>query len=532
MDLRNQVKYVLRNCGHAVVSTVHDRLNGIEAMLQQILEQNTHIAGTQTALLQSGVHLVENLALVRKDIADAGTRIPDQVASKEDIRELTAALSEMRQSYAGREEVQALREHTAVLQNIVVQNTEIAGTQTALLQAGVQMVGDLSKLQGRFEEVETRVARNGRPDLEILQARLQDLCRDLQRTVTANLEAVLCVNGRIEKVQETGVAAVRSGVETMLGLGDAIRSATAASLAVLEPAAHETREFLANQSVRQVCVETSDYFFTNPELGLLAFLYSYLPSRTILDIGAHIGDVSEHLLKTGYDVYAFEPYPESFRRLTERLAGRPAFHAFPFALGSVTGELPLYTVRDASPDNRYEDPTVFHSLAPHGMPADLLFGSTVPVTIRRLADLHREGLIPADPGIVKIDTEGYDLEVIRGMDEHRYPVVMVEFWDEGIPFAAQGLLYTMESMVHEMRQRGYLWYIVIYRVWGHNETAFYSNHDRPVPGSWGNIVFFQDLHVFSQAQQWCSAVLPRTYFKHVPDSPHGPGKEAASAVKT
>jgi FkbM family methyltransferase len=220
-------------------------------------------------------------------------------------------------------------------------------------------------------------------------------------------------------------------------------------------------------------------------------------------------------LDTGYEVYAFEPYPESYRKLTERLGERSGFHAFNLALGSATGELPLYTVSDYSSDKRYEDTTVFHSLTPHGMPAGLSFEHAVEVPIRRLSELQLEGLIPADPGLIKIDTEGHDLEVIRGMENQDCPVVMAEFWDSAIPFATEGLFYTLASMVREMQHRGYLWYIVIYHVWGHNETAFFCNYARSIPGSWGNIVFFQDHEIFTQAQQWCSAVLPRTYFKHV-----------------
>jgi FkbM family methyltransferase len=372
MNLQNQVKLVLRHCGHAMVSTVHDRLNAIDRVLQDLLDQNTDSQKAQTALLQAGVHQVENLARIRAAI--------DNIASQ------------------------------------------------------LQM-----------------------------------------------------------------------------------------SLPVLEPAARETSSFLANQALRQVSVETSDYFSTNPQMGLLSFLYSHLPSRRAFDIGAHVGDVSEHLLETGYEVYAFEPYPQSYSRLRESLGARPGFHAFPFALGSASAELPLHLAIDRSPDSRYEDPTVFHSLAPHGMPAGLSFNGTVPVPVRTLSDLHNEGLVPPDAALVKIDTEGYDLEVIRGMGDYRYPVVMVEFWDANIPFADQGLRYTLDSMVGEMRQRGYLWYVVVYRVWGRNQTAFFCNHDRPVPESWGNILFFQEREIFSQAQQWCSAVLPRTYFKHVPANPRSKG---------
>src|SRR5260370_29633626 len=70
-------------------------------------------------------------------------------------------------------------------------------------------------------------------------------------------------------------------------------------------------------------------------------------------------------------------------------------------------------------------------------------------------------------------------------------------------------------MVSEMRERGYFWYVVIYHVWGQNQIAFFCNHERPVPNSWGNIFFFQERETFLQAQQWCAAVLPRTYFRHV-----------------
>ncbi len=542
MDLRNQVKQALRHSGHALVSTVHDRLNGIEEMLQQILEQNTHIASTQTALLQSGVHLVENLARFRTEIAETESRVSshvrNQAVGKEDLQALAAAVVELRESSAVREDFQELGDRIALLQDILAQNTEIASSQTALLQSGVETIGNLSQLRTRIEEIEARIAAclreycatkadaqtlaaevaearevaASKAALEAVDERIQDISLSMRDALNANLEALHSVNSEIEKAAATG-------------------RATAASLAVVEPMVHQTREFLANQSVRQVCVETSDYFFTNPELGLMAFLYSYLPTRTVLDVGAHVGDVSEHLLDTGYEVYAFEPYPESYERLTKRLGRRAEFHGFNVALGSVTGELPLYTVRDSSPDNRYEDPTVFHSLAPHGMPADLSFGKAIPVPIRRLSDLHRDGLVPRTASMVKIDTEGYDLEVILGMEDQCYPVVMVEFWDAAIPFAAQGLRYTVKSMVGEMRQRGYLWSIVIYRVWGQNETAFFCNQDRSVPESWGNVLFFQDREIFAQAQQWCSAVLPRTYFKHTPASPENPVKEAVESVR-
>ena len=57
------------------------------------------------------------------------------------------------------------------------------------------------------------------------------------------------------------------------------------------------------------------------------------------------------------------------------------------------------------------------------MPEGLAFRETVPVTVRKLASLHREDIVPAEVSYVKVDTEGYDLEVIKGMEDYRYPVV-------------------------------------------------------------------------------------------------------------
>ncbi len=131
-------------------------------MLQQILEQNTHIASTQTALLQSGVHLVENLARFRAEIAEAEGRVSlhvrNHAVGKEDLQALAAAVVELRESSAGREDFQELGDRIALLQDILAQNTDIACSQTALLQSGVETLGNLSQLRARIEEIEARIA--------------------------------------------------------------------------------------------------------------------------------------------------------------------------------------------------------------------------------------------------------------------------------------------------------------------------------------------------------------------------------------
>jgi hypothetical protein len=96
-------------------------------------------------------------------------------------------------------------------------------------------------------------------------------------------------------------------------------------------------------------VMTEDEFAAqNPELGLLEYLYSFLNNTIAIDVGANVGRVSERLLKSGYSVYAFEPYGPSFQALSERLKGHQKFHAFDFALGAVDATMHLHIASDLS----------------------------------------------------------------------------------------------------------------------------------------------------------------------------------------
>src|ERR1035441_2969644 len=116
----------------------------------------------------------------------------------------------------------------------------------------------------------------------------------------------------------------------------------------LRRAFEKQTEVVENELVRQVCVESDDYEAVNVETGLLTFLYSYLPTRKALDVGAHLGDVSDRLLRAGYEVYAFEPAPAVFEKLKQKLEGRKGFTAFQLALGSSEGEALLHLAPDLS----------------------------------------------------------------------------------------------------------------------------------------------------------------------------------------
>lgn len=269
----------------------------------------------------------------------------------------------------------------------------------------------------------------------------------------------------------------------------------------------------ATESVngRQVVVEMDLYSTLNPEVGLMLHLYPHVPGRKVLDIGANVGQVSKCLLDAGYEVYAFEPYPPVFDKMKAALNHRANFHPYRMAVGSHDTALELFVVEELTQERVGEDPSLYNTFRKHPLVEGLEFSQTVNVPVRSLESLHSSAEIPYDISIVKIDTEGFDTEVIRGMGEFKYPVVVTEFWDKNYVFGCEEGR-TVADIVQLMQERNYHWYIVIHRQ-GLSDAAFFCNHPISIDKAWGNIFFFQNYNHFMHAMKWCSATLPTTYFK-------------------
>ncbi len=145
------------------------------------------------------------------------------------------------------------------------------------------------------------------------------------------------------------------------------------------------------------------------ELRLLEICRHRLPSdrRWIaVDVGAHLGHFTLALAASGFDeVHAFEPVPDTYRRLQRniamnaQLAARVTAH--PLAVSSAPGSA-VFGIRDHSPgQNR-----IATAVDPHDLPC-----IHCPVTTldEQFVDRPETFL-----GIVKIDVEGFETAVVRG----------------------------------------------------------------------------------------------------------------------
>jgi len=133
-------------------------------------------------------------------------------------------------------------------------------------------------------------------------------------------------------------------------------------------------------------------------------LYSQFiePGDLVFDVGANVGRKSEIFLALNARVVAFEPQPDCYEELQARCGYSSRFKAVRSALGSEEGTLPLY-IREHSGAS---------SLVSDWQQRDVL--STTKVQVKTLdAAINEYGL----PKYIKIDVEGYEIEVLRGLTQ-------------------------------------------------------------------------------------------------------------------
>jgi FkbM family methyltransferase len=134
------------------------------------------------------------------------------------------------------------------------------------------------------------------------------------------------------------------------------------------------------------------------------------PGSICIDVGAHIGDFVDLLRERlpSPQVHAFEPAPESLARLRARHDRSPGVVIVPAGLSDQAGRLQF---------NIFDNQTL-NSFLPMAEGADQTFGGAVQTArieapVLRLDDYAAEaGLTRID--LLKIDTQGFELHVLRG----------------------------------------------------------------------------------------------------------------------
>lgn len=169
------------------------------------------------------------------------------------------------------------------------------------------------------------------------------------------------------------------------------------------------------------------YYFGAYELDELEFVRARVGGRgpvVALDVGANVGHHTLYFASFCAQVHAFEPYPAVGRLIDEKVAlnglGNVVVH--PVGIGEADAELDYYAPAGT---NTGTGSFVATHEAANNRPAGRLR------VVQGDDYLERLGLPSVD--LVKIDVEGFELAVVRGLrrtlQRHR-PVVVMELSDE------------------------------------------------------------------------------------------------------
>lgn len=142
------------------------------------------------------------------------------------------------------------------------------------------------------------------------------------------------------------------------------------------------------------------------------YLRDYLSKwqiNCVFDVGANNGKYAHHLRMMGYDgyIFSFEPILKDYLELSRLCQGDVRWKAFNFALGSENSRKPFNIIEQSG--------TVFSSFLE---PKFQTNKNVQMVEIKRLDSIFTELLSGIEnPRIfLKTDTQGYDLEVVKGIE--------------------------------------------------------------------------------------------------------------------
>jgi len=135
----------------------------------------------------------------------------------------------------------------------------------------------------------------------------------------------------------------------------------------------------------------------------------------VLDVGANEGQaaVAFRALFPQAEIHSFEPQPEPGKRLRERFAQDARVHLHAIACGSESAVLPLQ-VAEFSPAS-----SLLKSCALGGETSDVPAvnqNSTIKVPVERLDQYGPLRNLPAGSWLLKLDVQGFELEVLRGAE--------------------------------------------------------------------------------------------------------------------
>lgn len=154
----------------------------------------------------------------------------------------------------------------------------------------------------------------------------------------------------------------------------------------------------------------------NHDLAQWKFVKSKLSSfRTCIDFGAHIGSSAIHYHSFFQQVHSFEPLPELFECLEYNTKTLENVHVYPVAISNQNGKVDIWLNPDNSGSNVIpSDATekIIKSRWGNQKRVEFTENQKIVVDSRTIDSYNFK-----DVDFIKIDTEGYNIEPLMGMEQ-------------------------------------------------------------------------------------------------------------------
>ena len=216
------------------------------------------------------------------------------------------------------------------------------------------------------------------------------------------------------------------------------------------------------------------------ELKLIQLAVSSIRNGVMIDVGAHYGTTSSPFLDKGWKVVGFEPDSKNRAILTRDYGKHPNFTMDSRAVSN--HENPALTLYRSDVSSGISSLEGFH-------PSHTAAETVCVTTLNKALTEHKVDKID----VLKVDTEGYDLFVLQGLDMSRIPVrvVMTEFEER----KTKSLGYTPTDLVNYLVAQGFK---VVISIWepiteyGHqHKWRSFSPYPCEIdPLCWGNVLGF------------------------------------------
>lgn len=220
------------------------------------------------------------------------------------------------------------------------------------------------------------------------------------------------------------------------------------------------------------------------ETNVVADYFKTLPPRprVMIDVGAHRGTSAKYFWDDDWKIFCFEPDPENRRHLIARSKEKDNVYVSECAVGSrVESGKPFYTSSESSGISSFVNFSGSHKETSY----------LEVTTLEKI--IEKESLEKID--FLKIDTEGYEFEVLKGLDfEKNMPDVIECEFEDG---KTQHKNYGARDLADQLAAKGYSvyvseWHPIVRYGIPHQWRRLYPYGSIEIPdNSWGNFLAFK-----------------------------------------